>query len=97
MKTEYILPREAKNKIDELNYELAKIELQYTERIYKNASEERQIRKEFMDNPAVKAIQDQIADIQKKSVEKILVEFDTEEEFMEFRKIWERSETKANK
>ena len=88
MKTQYILPQEAQNKINELQYELAKIELQYDERIHKNIFKERQIRKEFTDNPAVKAIKNEITDIQKRSVEKILITLETEEELMEFKKNW---------
>lgn len=88
MITQYILPKESQKRIFKLKEILEEIELQYLERIYKNPSDEQKIREELINNTNVKSIQDEIADIYKKSVEKILITLETEEEIKEFKKNW---------
>lgn len=93
---EYILPQESQTRIFRLKAILAEIELPYLERIYKNPSDEKKIREEFINNTNVKSIQDEIADIYKKNVEKILITLETEEEMKEFNENWGvKEKTKA--
>lgn len=88
MKTEYALPQESQNQIDRLNKRLEEIELDYLEKISRFPFEEQRIREDFMNNPNVKLMQQAITDIYMKSVEKILVTFETEEEIKFFNDNW---------
>lgn len=47
MITQYILPQDKQNKVDELNSTLGKLELQCAKEVYENISYEHKIRKEF--------------------------------------------------
>lgn len=88
MKTEYVIPQESQNKINELNNHLSEIKLAYDEKLSRFPFEEQRIRKDFLNNPNVKMIQKAIADIYIKSATKILVTLETEEEIKMFKDNW---------
>lgn len=88
MITQYILPQDKQNKINELNNRLAEIELAYTEKILKFPFDEHKIRKDFMNNQNVKLIQQAITDIYMKSTTKILITLENEEEIKYFKENW---------
>ena len=73
MKTEYVLPQESQNQ---------------AEKISRFPFEEQRIREDFMNNPNVKLIQQAITDIYMKSVTKILVTLETEEEMKMLKDNW---------